>query len=177
MMANDMDKSITKILTLGPAGTNCEAAANYYIKSNGMDADVELYNTLEEAAKIVSENTKGYALLGCIVYPDLHQLCFPYLGKMKLQDVFIHDTYNMVLASRHKDQDVKIVATHPAPKSLVPSKYKTVTSNSNTHAGIMCKRGDTDACITTSKSAENEGLHIIKDYGPVPMGFSIHVAA
>ncbi len=172
-----MNNKITKILTLGPTGTNCEAAAHHYLKLNGIDAEVELFSTLEEAAELVAGNDKGYALLGCIVYPDLHNLCFPFLGKLKLQDVFLFDTFNMMLASCEEHTEIHKVATHPAPQSLVPTEYKKVFSNSNTHAALMCKNGEADACITTSKSVENEQLHVIKDFGAVPMGFSLHVAA
>jgi hypothetical protein len=48
--------------------------------------------------------------------------------------------------------------------------------NSNAQAAADCATNKTDGCITTLPCAEKYGLYVIKDYGQIPMGFTIHVA-
>ncbi|WP_306028986.1 hypothetical protein [Stappia sp. MMSF_3263] len=167
-------ETITLIRTLGPAGTNCEAAAHHYCDARGLKADIALHATLEDAIeKVIVE--PGSALLGCVVYPDLHQLVFPYLGRMVLADLFLFDTFNMVLASRDAGIPIRTVATHPAPRSLVPGGVEAHLATSNSEAARLCRSGKMDACITTLAAARQEGLTVLKDHGAVPMGFTIHV--
>jgi len=165
---------IATIHTLGPTGTNCEAAAKHYVAEAGLDARVELHETLEAAIEIVRKDPAS-ALLGCVVYPDLHKLVFPYLGQMRLADVFLYDTFNMVLAARSADDPMHLVGTHPAPSALVPEGCEKRFCNSNSEAARFCRAGEVDACITTSPAAAATGLTTLRDFGPVPMGFTIHV--
>ena len=166
--------SIRCIRTLGPTGTNCEAAARHYAESNGLDAEIVLHATLEEAIELVIHEPHS-ALLGCVVYPDLHQLVFPYLGRMTLADLFLFDTFNMVLAAHNADAPLNRVASHPAPRALVPPASQIRLVNSNSEAARLCRAGEVDACITTLAAARQEGLEVLSDHGPVPMGFTIHV--
>ncbi|MEP3295861.1 MAG: prephenate dehydratase [Pseudoruegeria sp.] len=174
MNQNTQEFSIKKIRTLGPTGTNCEAAARHWSTQHGLDTDVELHDTLETAMELTLTE-EGTALLGCVVYPDLHQLVFPHLSQMKLADVFLFDTFNMVLATRQGNQDFQMVATHPAPQSLVNSDYPIKLVSSNSEAAKICASGQADACITTLPAAKAQGLEIVRNFGTVPMGFTIHV--
>ncbi len=174
MIKNSQFRVLEKIRTLGPAGTNCEAAARHWIAQQGLNAQVELHDTLETAMDqvLVEERT---ALLGCVVYPDLHQLFFPYLSQMYLADVFLFNTFNMVLATRPGHRHFQLVATHPAPQSLVKSDYPIKLVSSNSEAARLCASEKVDACITTLTAAKNQELELIKDFGEVPMGFTIHL--
>ena len=49
--------------------------------------------------------------------------------------------------------------------------------SSNSQAAATCAAGETDACVTTAPAARRFGLEVVRDYGPVPMGFTIHVHA
>lgn len=169
-----MIEKINKLRTLGPHGTNCEAAAKYYVDIKGLDASVVLHATLEEAISKILKEPRS-ALLGCVVYPDLHNLVFPYLRTMQLKDVFLYNTFNMVLATRPGVALFKKVASHPAPQSLVSDSYPVVLATSNAQAARMCAAGEVDACITTLPASRDCGLEIIEDFGEVPMGFTIHV--
>ncbi|GGK18891.1 hypothetical protein [Salinarimonas ramus] len=164
---------LTAIHTLGPTGTNCEAAAKHYAQAHGLDVQVVLHRTLEEGMVHVLQDP-GAALLGCVVYPDLHGLVFPYLDRMTLADQFIFDTFPMVLAARSADAEIRLVGTHPAPRSLVPAQYEVRLVTSNAEAARLCAAGEVDACITTGVAARSHGLVVIEDNGPVPMGFTIH---
>ena len=45
---------LTAIHTLGPTGTNCEAAARHYAASRGLSVEIVLHRTLEEGmARVV----------------------------------------------------------------------------------------------------------------------------
>lgn len=166
---------ISSLYTLGPRGTNCEAAAKEWFAKQGRQGNILLHSTLETAVEAMQGDDSA-ALLGCVVYPELHTLVFSNLERLQLVDCFIIPTHRMVLASR--DGKVpKTVSTHPAPQQLVPSW---VTErrfvNSNTQAAIDCKAGVSDGCITTIVSAQEQKLTIIKDFGKIPMGFTIHAS-
>jgi hypothetical protein len=164
---------ITTIHTLGPAGTNCESAAYEWFKRRKRKGEVILYATLEQA---VTEMPKGpeHALLGCVVYPDLHTLVFSNLKSMALAECFVFPTFNMLLASR--DGTIPhSVASHPAPQHLIPEGCGIRLVTSNVQAAIVCANGETDGCITTAPAAQRYGLRVVRDHGPLNMGFTIHI--
>ena len=171
-MQTDTLRTIEVIHTLGPTGTNCEKAAKEWYKRQGRAGTVKLYQTLEQALEEMPR-TPANALLGCIVYPELHTLVFSNLNTLTLSDCFIMPTFNMVLAARHQGP-ICSVATHPAPQLLASDEYEKTIVTSNSEAAIQCSAGAVDACITTLPSATHYNLHIKEDFGEVPMGFSIH---
>ncbi|RTQ03058.1 hypothetical protein EKN38_06150 [Enterobacter sp. WCHEn045836] len=167
--------------TLGPAGTNCEKAAHLWLKNNGHHGEVKLHQTLEDAAQYMRNTNGADILLGCIVYPHLHHLVFKNLSYLKLIDCFVMNTHNMVFAGKNLDPgEIKTVGSHPAPQDLihqVPGISKQLSIklfNSNSEAARQCAANAVDACISTDISARSSGLTILTDFGPVPMGFSIH---
>ncbi|HEJ0329778.1 hypothetical protein I5M92_22165 [Serratia marcescens] len=167
--------------TLGPAGTNCEKAAHLWLKNNHHHGEVKLHQTLEDAAQYMASSDSNDVLLGCIVYPHLHHLVFKNLNHLKLTECFVMDTYNMVFASKTINPgEIKTVGSHPAPQDLIGqvpginSQYSIRLFNSNSEAARQCAMGTVDACITTDISANSSDLDILADFGPVPMGFSIH---
>lgn len=167
--------------TLGPTGTNCEKAAHLWLENNGKQGSVKLHDSLEDAAAYMKETDDEDILLGCIVYPYLHHLVFKNLNHLKLIDCFVMDTHNMVFASKnHNLSEIRTVGSHPAPQDLihqVPGINKHVAIelfNSNSEAARQCAANAIDACISTDISARRCGLTILADFGPVPMGFSIH---
>ena len=168
------------IYTLGPEGTNCACAAQWWLDSRGTDLAasvtlprIVLHETLEQAFDELAEKQDGY-LLSCAAYPDLHTLIFTRLGDMELCDSFIMPTHSMVLASRAPIEQIKRVATHPAPQSLVASRYDKIFANSNADAAVLCSAGRADACVTTVVAADRHGLNVIQDFGQVPMAFLLH---
>lgn len=165
---------ITSIHTLGPAGTNCERAAQKWFTNEGRRGEIHLHSTLETAAQLM-RGERGAALLGCVVYPDLHTLVFSNLDWLVLVDCFVMPTHNMILATREGTEVITSVASHPAPVRLIPPSIRErQLVNSNVQAAIDCSRGLSDGCITTIVAAEEYGLKIIQDFGPVLMGFTIH---
>jgi len=165
------------IHTLGPAGTNCEKAGYLWLKNNNFNGDVILYSTLEEALVEVKKN-KQDLLLGCAVYPDLHHIVFKNLIEMEIKDSFVMPTWNMVLAVKDKKNPLtkeSTISSHPAPAHLASLYSENVMLvNSNVQAALECVNGNTGGCITTLKAVEENGLHIIEDFGEVPMCFTIH---
>ena len=173
-MKNNQLSKINTLHTLGPSGTNCEAAAYDWFARQGRKSQVILYSTLDEALEQMPLDASN-ALLGCVVYPNLHTLVFSNLHQLYLADCFIMSTFSMLLAS-HDGKMPKTVSTHPAPQMLVPPECERVFVNSNAQAAADCATNKTDGCITTLPCAEKYGLYAIKDYGQIPMGFTIHVA-
>lgn len=169
-------ENIRDIYTLGPTGTNCERAAVEWFRRIGITTgSVHLHPTLEDALEAMPLDGQA-ALLGCVVYPELHNLVFQNLHRITLADQFLMPTHRMVLASRDGEMP-RTVATHPAPQSLVPVGLTRILSTSNAQAAHDCATGATDGCITTLPAVDAHGLHVVEDFGPVQMGFTIHVPA
>lgn len=166
-------KSVRIIHTLGPCGTNCEAAARYWLSQNCLRGKVKLYSTLEQAVDVMPYK-RGHALLGCAVYPDLHTLVFSNINRLAIADAFVMPTFAMVLASRDGTHP-RVAATHPAPQQLVPSNVTKVFVSSNAEAALACAEKRVDGCITTVRAAELHELVVIHNYGEVPMVFTVHV--
>ncbi|WP_246668525.1 prephenate dehydratase domain-containing protein [Bartonella refiksaydamii] len=104
----------------------------------------------------------------------MHTLIFTRLGDMQLFDSFIMPTHPMVLAKHNNSDEIKTVATHPAPQSLVAHQYDKIFANSNADAAVLCKAERADACITTLVAAKRYELNIVKNFGQVPMAFLLH---
>jgi hypothetical protein len=169
----DILTGITTLHTLGPTGTNLEAAAHAWFRQRDREGDVQLHDTLESALPGLPRD--GYhALLACAVYPDLHYLVFGNLERLQMVDGFLMPTHNMVLASRGGGVPVS-VATHPAPRSLVPRDARVSLVTSNARAAAVCRDGSVEGCITTLPAARAHGLRILHDFGPVPMVFTVHL--
>jgi hypothetical protein len=167
---------IRGVRTLGPAGTNLEAAAKWWCQArSARNAQVVLHDTLERAVQEMTlDGTE--VLIGCIVYPDLHTLVFGNLAKLEISECFVFPTHRMVLASRDGRFPLS-VATHPAPRLLVPQGVDaTIVVTSNSAAAMECARGAVEGCVTTIVAAQTHGLKVLRDYGSVPMGFSVHCA-
>lgn len=170
---SDATETIEVLHTLGPAGTNCEAAAYKWLERLNGKGEVFLHPTLEEAVEKMSYDDRE-ALLACAVYPDLHMLVFNNLKRLRFVDSFVMPTHNMVLAARDSARP-RSVSTHPAPQTLVPDwvdERRFVDSNSQ--AARDCVAGITEGCITTIVAARDLELRVIEDFGPVPMVFTIH---
>jgi hypothetical protein len=167
---------IRGVRTLGPAGTNLEAASRWWCESRAVtNADVILHTTLEDAVREMTlDGTE--VLVGCIVYPDLHTLVFGNLEHLEISECFVFPTHRMVFASRG-NASPRSVATHPSPQLLVPYGIaEKILVNSNSAAALECARGAVDSCVTTLVAAQAHGLQVVKDYGSLQMGFSVHAA-
>ena len=165
--------TVMAIHTLGPRGTNCELAARTWLNRQEHQGSIELHDTLEAAVDAANRHQRSY-VVGCVVYPELHNLVFKNRGRLRLVECFVMDTMPMVLASAGVDSPAK-VASHPAPVALLDGERCEIRhANSNSAAALMCASGVTDGCITTLKAAEAHGLRVLRNFGPIPMGFTVH---
>jgi hypothetical protein len=80
----------------------------------------------------------------------------------------------MVVAKKPGRGGLSRVATHPAPQHLAPDGCERILVNSNSVAAALCAAGGVDGCVTTLVAARNNSLEVVRDFGQVPMGFSIH---
>ena len=172
-MSESGETKIRVLHTLGPKGTNLEMAAHWWLDRQGVGGEVVLHETLERAVSEMPDDP-AHALLGCIVYPELHTLVFGNLRKLTLRECFTIPTYNMVLAAKSECAPQTVV-THPAPQSLAPSCATRILTTSNAQAAVECAKGNAEGCITTLTAARAHGLVVLDDFGPVSMGFSVHV--
>ncbi|MFE6778214.1 bacilysin biosynthesis protein BacA [Streptomyces sp. NPDC057702] len=167
---------IRTLHTLGPTGTNLEAAARRWLDRRGLTGSgtVVLHPSLESALEGLPR-TGAHALVACAVYPHLHTLVFDNLRTCRMVDSFLMPTHEMVLAvSATAPSEPRTVATHPAPASLVPPTCQARPALSNAQAAIDCAGGAVDACITTAVAARAHALRIVHNFGAVPMVFTVH---
>lgn len=165
------------IHTLGPPGTNCEKAAMEWIseKSFRNDCKVVTHTTVEDAIKATLKDQSCSVTVGCVVYPDLHHVVFDNLNEISLLEVFMSDTFDMILAGKGDTDPPLSVASHAAPLGLIRKlNCKILDATSNVAAAEMCFGGLTDACITTRAGATKYGLQEISNFGPIRMGFTVH---
>ncbi|MFI8326561.1 bacilysin biosynthesis protein BacA [Streptomyces sp. NPDC085529] len=169
---NQQSERVRHLHTLGPHGTNLEAASHEWLRRNGVQGTVELHASIESALEAVPDDGQ-HALVACAVYPALHTLVFGNLHRLQMIDSFVMPTHNMVLATGGTARPAT-VASHPAPKGLIPAgaEFREVLSNSQ--AAIDCAEGRVEGCITTIVAAENHGLRVVRDFGAVPMVFTVH---
>ncbi|MFG2357008.1 prephenate dehydratase domain-containing protein [Streptomyces sp. NPDC048521] len=162
--------------TLGPSGTNCEAAARHWLDSHHPGrGEVVLHATFEDAAAAVLDRPAHSVLLGCVAYPELHVIVYQNLRQLTMRECFMLPTHALVLGAPARGR-IRTVLTHAAPARLLDGLDVRVEMASSTAAAAeACARGESDACITTRPSAEAHGLVILEDFGPVDMGYSIHV--
>lgn len=169
----DLDR-VRCIRTLGPAGTNLEAASRLWLERRHGGGEVVLYRHLDEAvADMNRDGSEG--ILACAVYPDLHGLVFTNHEWMVMADCFLAPTFPMVLAATTADTWPGRVASHDAPVALVPEGAERVPALSNSAAARACAAGEVDACITTASAAAAAGLVVLVDHGLVPMVYTLHV--
>ncbi|WLQ33672.1 bacilysin biosynthesis protein BacA [Streptomyces castrisilvae] len=165
---------VTVIHTLGPMGTNLEKAAHHWLAGRGIAGDVTLHTEVEDGLDAMAfDGTE--AILACAVYPRLHDLVFQNLHRLEMADSFILDTHDMVLAGRPDHSGTATIVSHPAPSSLVAGLGDVTLTSSNSRAAALCAAGQYDACVTTGPAAAAEGLRLIRNFGPVPMIFTLHV--
>jgi hypothetical protein len=160
------------IHTLGPNGTNCERAAISWITRKCPHASVVLHCSLETAAEAV-KSANDSVLLGVVAYPRMHSLIYSHLECLQLIDVFIAKTDYMVMASA-TGAIPKLCATHPAPEKLLPAVIGRRFVTNNVDAAKECADGLADGCLTTLCAAEKHGLKVVRNFGQIPMAFTIH---
>ena len=173
-------QAIDLIHTLGPAGTNCEAAARHWLEQSNIvgfsavERSVILHRTLEDAADAMMVD-KNSALLTPIAYPQLGDLIYSNIGRFQIIDTFIIPTYEMVLASNCSAYP-RVISLHPAPTKLLGDQFKKRFVESNVIAAIDCSHKKSDGCITTRDVAVKYNLRVVKSFGRVIMGFSLHAS-
>ena len=166
---------ITSLHTLGPSGTNCELAARRWFARAGRRGDVVLHPSVDEAADRVLE-VPGAALLACCADPELNTLVYSRLGRLVMVDCLLVPTHHMVLARRPGVVAPESILLHPAPAALVPATFRRrILAAGNSEAARRCAGAEADACLTTLPAALREGLEVERDFGPVPLSFSVHV--
>lgn len=163
-----------KVGTLGPALTNSEKAAEYYIfKEASNEGEVQLYTTPELSIEGLKNGEVDKVIL-CVVYPKLNDIVFKNLDKIRMSSLFHFNTMPMVIAEGAKGSRA---CSHPAPVELfkaagITDKDITLV-DSNSKAAQLVKEKKYDLCVTTLKAAEKFDLKIIKDFGEVPMGWAV----
>ena len=160
-----------KIGTLGPTGTNSELAAKAYLDKLGKHGTIILYETPEQCIEELKSGNIDSAIL-CVVYPKLNNIVFQNLEAIHMSDVFFFPTDDMVIAGNIQGTRA---CTHPAPVNLLGNVYDIHFVNSNADAAIRCANGEFDLCVTTRSAATMNALDIVRNHGPVNMGWSIFV--
>jgi len=164
------------ISTLGPRGTCSEYTAQYYLEKNGLNGEIRLYSTFEEAIEVLKRGESDLAIVPS-AYQNFAKLLFENFDSIKIINTFIYETPRLVIGSKKLAvNEVKKIATHPAPSSWVKMHYpdaEIVYAESNSRAALMVAEGEVDVCMTNYLCVKEYGLHIIKDCGPILMSWNV----
>ena len=163
---------VRQVHTLGPSGTNCERAGQHWLRRKCPAAEICLHASIEAAAECVALREDA-VFVGVAAYPHLHSVIYGHIQLLRILDVFIANTDEMVLASRTGAMP-EVCATHPAPERLLPPGMARHFSSSNVSAAEDCIKGLADGCITTRRAVDRFDLKIVRSFGSVPMAFTIH---
>lgn len=168
-------KKISRIATLGPAGTCSEKAAKVFAKNLGEETKVELYSTFEEAAECLQKDKTDYVIVPS-AYGNLADIMFEGRCKIQLSNVFQYPTLNLVFATKCVDKEINIIASQSSPRNLIEGYLENcqlIEAKSNSDAAQMVLNHIADACITTKVCAEANSMVILQDFGSIMMGWNV----
>ena len=172
---NSASKNI--IATLGPQGTCSSQAARYFIDNFLEYGEVNLYATFEEGIELLKKKEVDYVVIPS-AYRRIADIIFDDLEFIEIQNVFKFPTPRLVLASKNKNTEIKRLATHSSPYSLLKTDFsdtKFVEAKSNSDAAEIVLNNQADACITTIICAENNRFYVIRDFGVIQMGWNVFI--
>lgn len=167
-----------KIATLGPKGTCSERAAIHYANKNSIKYKTVLCDTFETAIKKLMFQIVDIAIIPS-AYRELAEIVFENMSDIELSDVFLYSTPGLVIATGYKDvstKKIETMATHSSPSILARKCFpnaKLIYCSSNSVAALKVVNGEVDACVTTKICVEMNNLHIVNDFGEVPMGWNV----
>lgn len=171
---NDVREKIV-ISTLGPNGTCSEYASQFFLDKNDYDGKINLFSTFEQAVEDLKEGKSDHVIIPS-AYRNFADIIFQEQYTIEIDDVFKLPTPNLVIANKGNENEIKKVATHSSPSSLVKEYFpnaQLVISKSNSNAAEMLLANKVDACITTIKCAEMYSLNIIHNFGSINMGWNV----
>lgn len=169
------------IATLGPVGTSSECAALAMARHISGDAQCLLFATYEEAAEAVISGQADY-LVAANAYQNINH--FYISDQLVVAGVFPWPTppYGVAVPPGSNLVKKKItLASHPAPSHLIKRWFdplqqpKLLHVDSTSAAAHFVVAGTTDACITTDRARQKNGLVFITGTLRIRMIWSIFV--
>lgn len=176
------DLLFVDVATLGPPGTSSEQVAHYLLASvnRSSTGKCTLCSSYEEACERVT-TCKSDLLLVANAYAGIDR--FYMASQTSLLFQFVRDTppYGVAaLPGQPLPERRLVLATHPAPSSLVPWFLRGMALNvelafvsSTSEAALAVKRGEADLCVTTFCATEQYGLHFISPTRSICMLWSV----
>lgn len=168
--------------TLGPRGTNIEAACRVWRERMGIGHKHHIiYCDTPETALTQAEAANGEETVGifwtCAVYHKEHQLffhnprAFPFFTQQAMRldrmQLAVRQGYDLP----ESIADMRI-ASHPSPSSLLAHRVNEVIQvASNSLAAKLCSEGLVDACITTEAARSLYQLKAVHYFGSPIMVF------
>jgi len=164
----------SRIHTLGPEVTNCNLAADNWIKRKKINMQIILHETFEGAVEASKQDTKGMVLISS-TYHKIHDVIYDNINWLSPIDSFIVPTHEMVLAHNVDIKSNSRIALHEATLSLLNDsrkiKYKHYFTSSTWEAASLCSLQKTSYCLTTKKASSEFNLKILQSYGKIELVF------
>ena len=188
--------SIT-LATLGPSGSDSEAAAKSYaaklvphtipyrledgvarvgVSIGGIrTAKVELHPTYKDAIDSLVAGGSDLAVVASAAH-DLSDYIFgkPYRA-IKINGFFMHPTDEILFVRRKGIVKVRSVALYPATRPLVKGEYKIVASVSKSQAAEDCLECRADAAVITTRSYDPNKFDVVERYGAFMMSWNVFI--
>lgn len=173
-------KASRRFATLGPNGTSSRHAAERLAACH--PAQVDLFDTYEEAARAVARNPANTALVVANAYARINRFYISH--DLFPVGAFFHDTPAYVIAAQSTavlDRPALSVATHPAPSHLINGainhpEIRIINTDSTHLAAKRVALGQCDACLTTKVAADMLELKTVTVAFPaIPMLWTVFI--
>lgn len=181
---NSIRDSRIHLGTLGPEGTSSEYVSKKFIKnslnSNGLDCQVKLYETFEEARERLIDGSINY-----VICPHAYKKIndFYMNPRICLLEIFQCDTPMYGVAVRkdylfqNRELEEQIIVSHSAPLELVTNYLGKRANfhivNSTSKAAELVSKGDYNLAITNEEALKKYNLKFVYEFKKIPMSWSL----
>lgn len=171
-MASDAGRPAPPTLvTLGPAGTCHERAAQEYMAFQGIDDyEVEFISDFFDGLEMIRGRDDAF-LIQCSAHPKVHEITERYWKEVFVVDTFIYPTKHLVLLSRRDVERPRSIGIVPATKGYLDlspwEEVIDVVSKPVVGEGLL--RGDYDSGLTHMEHVEEHAdeLRLDLDIGEI----------
>lgn len=172
------------VVTLGPAGTNSELAAERFAQVRRLPGSIGLRNSYEDGADLVVQGEARYLVVAA-AYNGLSDLVYANSRTLAVAECFTLPTHPFVLAApcgaKYDSRGNFTVGVHPAPARLLDRircrhprvALHAVSASSNSIAAKMAAKRYVDLALTTAPAAYAEGLRVLTTIGEVRMAWVV----
>lgn len=176
-MTAERKESVPRLLTLGPAGTCHEFAAQQYIRFQQIEAEIGLVSDFRDAAHAVRSGEADFIVQNS-AHPDVGFLTERYRTEIFVVDTFLCITKDLAVLKRVGVTSPRSLGLMPATKNYVDlssfAEHSFETANPIVARGLL--EGKYDAGITFREYAlqNPEALEVVEVIGHIDTAWLVY---